>query len=196
MVSTVERHQARVGDEQRQHPPLLEGDHCIVTRMQCERRRTHAPGFVGHVYPEEHRLEASGVFYGRGTRLQLVEPLDSLGWGVRREEAREHLTVRRSPLPPPEVREAYEELGLFDLLRRGIALQPPARVATVQHEHAHALGLPRREDDRHGCAPRDAERREAVQLARINYRFEIADRDASNVKSEASRSERPHPRSS
>ena len=96
--------------------------------------------------------------------LQLVEPAVLLGGAVGDELRGEELAERRVLLAPAELGQlASSSRPPRAAPASRVAHQPSARVAAVQDQVAHPLGVAHRVGDRDRRALRDAEQREALE---------------------------------
>jgi hypothetical protein len=174
MVAAFQRHEARTGDEGSHEAPLLERHAPVAARMHDERGAGDARGELGHV-DLRRNLERRHRLLGRGgDALQLVERRELLRGAFGHELRGEDLAERGVVRAPADLRELAVEQELVDRFLAVAALQASAREPAVEDEVAHALRMAYRVSDGGGGTLRHAEQREAVQLRRVDHRFQVA----------------------
>jgi hypothetical protein len=91
------------------------------------------------------------------------------------EAAREQLAERRVLATPAEAGDVHDRLEQLAPLRIGLAAAPAARIAAVQHQVRHALGVAHRVLDHRGRALADAEQHHRpVDARRLHDLLEVA----------------------
>jgi len=109
-----------------------------------------------------------------GDALQLVEALHLLGRALGNEQRSEHLPVGGRVLAPAGAHQRYGGLAFLQIAF--VSAKPPAlRIAAIEDELRHPLGVAHRELHGHRAALADGEQRKALDARGVDDRLQVGD---------------------